>query len=306
MSDLAPWSVDAMAAAMGAARAGPLPDIVAGLSIDSRSVAAGEAFFAIQGDTRDGHEFVPGALTAGAGLAVVSEAKRSVMPPGAPLLVVADVLRGLTDLAQASRARSRAKIIAVTGSVGINADGTYSSSLGDQTRRSLAIIRAAVEALGGRIEHVIRTRMFVTDVSRWEEVARVHGEVFAEIRPATSIVEVARLIDEAGKPIGLSPLFKAPLSFENALVQSIAGGNTMLFNEETRKLLATTRESSHIVSHDWWSYILVTGCGGEVCYDPESTLNYRQHSQNLIGSNISIRGRLQRLRRLLKGTFKKK
>lgn len=113
-----------------------------------------------------------------------------------------------------------------------------------------------------------------------------------------------RLIDEAGKPIGLSPLFKAPLSFENALVQSIAGGNTMLFNEETRKLLATTRESSHIVSHDWWSYILVTGCGGEVCYDPEPTLNYRQHSQNLIGSNISIRGRLQRLRRLLKGTFK--
>ena len=76
-----------------------------------------------------------------------------------------------------------------------NADGTYSKSLGDQTRRSLAIIRAALEALGGRIEHVMRTRMYVTDVSKWEEVARVHGEVFAEIRPATTIVEVARLID---------------------------------------------------------------------------------------------------------------
>jgi UDP-N-acetylmuramoyl-tripeptide--D-alanyl-D-alanine ligase len=118
MSDLAPWSVDAMAAAMGAARSGPLPDIVSGLSIDSRSVAPGEAFFAIQGDARDGHEFVPGALTAGAALSVVSEAKRSAMPPGAPLLVVADVLQGLTDLARAARARSRAKIIAVTGSVG--------------------------------------------------------------------------------------------------------------------------------------------------------------------------------------------
>ena len=94
-----------------------------------------------------------------------------------------------------SRAVRAGNLIAVTGTVGINADGTYSPSLADQTRRSLAIIRAAVESLGGRIEHVIRTRMFVTDVSKWEEVARVHGEVFGEIRPATSIVEVTKLID---------------------------------------------------------------------------------------------------------------
>jgi len=94
-----------------------------------------------------------------------------------------------------SRAVRSGNFIAVTGTVGVNADGTYSPSLADQTRRSLAIIRAAVEALGGRMEHVIRTRMFVTDVKQWEQVARVHGEVFAEIRPATSIVEVAKLID---------------------------------------------------------------------------------------------------------------
>jgi enamine deaminase RidA (YjgF/YER057c/UK114 family) len=94
-----------------------------------------------------------------------------------------------------SRAVRSGNLIAVTGSVGINADGTYPASLGEQTRRSLQIIRAAIEALGGRMEHVIRTRMYVTDVSKWEEVARVHGEVFAEIRPATSILEVAKLID---------------------------------------------------------------------------------------------------------------
>src|SRR5437762_6090655 len=94
-----------------------------------------------------------------------------------------------------SRAVRAGNLIAVTGTVGINADGTYSKSMADQTRRSLAIIRAAVEALGGRMEQVIRTRMFVTDVSKWEEVAKVHGEVFANIRPATTIVEVARLID---------------------------------------------------------------------------------------------------------------
>lgn len=94
-----------------------------------------------------------------------------------------------------SRAVRSGNLIAVTGTVGIGADGKYSASLEEQTRRSLAIIRAAIEALGGRIDQVIRTRMYVTDVSRWEEVARVHGEVFGEIRPATTIVEVAKLID---------------------------------------------------------------------------------------------------------------
>jgi enamine deaminase RidA (YjgF/YER057c/UK114 family) len=95
-----------------------------------------------------------------------------------------------------SRAVRSGNTIAVTGTVGINADGTYSASLGDQTRRSLQIIQAAIEALGGRIDQIIRTRMYVTDVSKWEEVAKVHGQVFASIRPATTIVEVARLIDK--------------------------------------------------------------------------------------------------------------
>jgi enamine deaminase RidA (YjgF/YER057c/UK114 family) len=94
-----------------------------------------------------------------------------------------------------SRAVRSGNTIAVTGTVGINADGTYSKSVGDQAARSLAIIRASIEALGGKIEHVIRTRMFVTDVSQWELVARVHGDVFKDIRPATSIIECARLID---------------------------------------------------------------------------------------------------------------
>ena len=94
-----------------------------------------------------------------------------------------------------SRAVRSGNFIAVTGSVGINSDGSYSQSVEAQTRRSLQIIQAAIEALGGKMEQVIRTRMFVTDVSKWEQVARVHGEVFAEIRPATSILEVAKLID---------------------------------------------------------------------------------------------------------------
>jgi enamine deaminase RidA (YjgF/YER057c/UK114 family) len=98
-----------------------------------------------------------------------------------------------------SRAVRSGNFIAVSGTVGVNADGKYPASIAEQTRRSLAIIQAAVESLGGKIEHIIRTRMFVTDILKWEEVASVHGEIFGEIRPATAILEVARLIDAEAK-----------------------------------------------------------------------------------------------------------
>jgi len=112
------WTLDAMVKAMRAERVGALPACVPGLSIDTRTVAPGEAFFAIKGDTRDGHDFVPAALKAGAGLAVVAGDKRDQFSKDAPLLVVRDVLDALRDLAHAARARSHAKIIGVTGSVG--------------------------------------------------------------------------------------------------------------------------------------------------------------------------------------------
>jgi len=94
-----------------------------------------------------------------------------------------------------SRAVRSGPFISVSGTVGVNADGKYPATLGEQTRRSLAIIRAAVELLGGKTDQIIRTRMYVTDISKWEEVAAVHGEIFGEIRPATSLVEVSKLID---------------------------------------------------------------------------------------------------------------
>lgn len=95
-----------------------------------------------------------------------------------------------------SRAVKAGNMIAVTGTVGVNADGTYTPDLAAQARRSLQIIEATLEALGSDLSQVIRTRLYVTDVSKWQEVAAVHGDIFGEIRPATSIVEVARLIDD--------------------------------------------------------------------------------------------------------------
>ncbi len=65
-----------------------------------------------------------------------------------------------------------------------------------QAVRVIENIRAALERLGAGLEHVVRTRMFVTDISRWEEYGRAHGEFFRDIMPATTMVEVSRLIDE--------------------------------------------------------------------------------------------------------------
>ena len=92
------WTTDAMATAMAAARQGALPPSISGISIDSRTIASGEAFFAIA-DRRDGHEFVAPALAAHAGLAVVAADRREQFAPETPLLVVPDVLAGLRDLA---------------------------------------------------------------------------------------------------------------------------------------------------------------------------------------------------------------
>src|SRR3954453_8154675 len=112
------WTSSDMATAMRAVVNGALPIAITGLSIDSRTISAGEAYFAIKGDIHDGHDFVAAALQAGAALAVVESAQRQRFAADAPLLVVDDVLAGLVDLARASRARLGARIIAVTGSVG--------------------------------------------------------------------------------------------------------------------------------------------------------------------------------------------
>src|SRR5260370_32992855 len=113
------WTVEAMAKAMGATLRGALPPSVPGLSIDTRTIQAGEAFFALK-DVRDGHDFVAAALKAGGGLAVVAADKRGMFPNDAPLLVVPDVLDGLIALAKAARPRRSAKFIGVTGSAAEN------------------------------------------------------------------------------------------------------------------------------------------------------------------------------------------
>ncbi len=112
------WAIDEMVKAMGAQRVGTLPAAISGISIDSRDIARGEAFFAIQGENRDGHDFVEDAIKAGAALAVVARAKCERFASEIPLLIVDDVLEALCSLAREARGRMAGKVIAVTGSVG--------------------------------------------------------------------------------------------------------------------------------------------------------------------------------------------
>ena len=113
------WTTDALIAAMNGRPVGEMPEGVSGITIDSRNVGKGDAFFAIKGDKFDGHDFASGAMAAGAALIVVSEAKLPALGRlTVPMIVVPDVLKALEMLGVASRARSRAQIIAVTGSAG--------------------------------------------------------------------------------------------------------------------------------------------------------------------------------------------
>jgi UDP-N-acetylmuramoyl-tripeptide--D-alanyl-D-alanine ligase len=110
------WTAADAAAATGGTAQGAWAGIT-GVSIDTRSIAPGELFVALAGENRDGHAFVARALEAGAGAAMVSRVPEGVAP-GARLLLVDDTLAALGRLGAAARARSAAKVIAVTGSVG--------------------------------------------------------------------------------------------------------------------------------------------------------------------------------------------
>lgn len=111
-------------------------------------------------------------------------------------------------------------------------------------------------------------------------------------------------IAETGEALGPSPLFSRPPSFKNALVQSIAGANTMVMNQAAYELVAEASRRTPFVSHDWWSYLVVTGAGGCVNFCPDPLVRYRQHTGNQVGANIGFKAGLSRIRRLLRGQFR--
>jgi enamine deaminase RidA (YjgF/YER057c/UK114 family) len=96
-----------------------------------------------------------------------------------------------------SRALRAGRFVAVSGTAAVGEDGELVGE-GDmyaQTKRCIDVIAAALQRAGGGLSDVVRTRIFVTDIDRWEEAGRAHQEAFGAVMPATSMVEVSRLID---------------------------------------------------------------------------------------------------------------
>src|SRR4051812_32096627 len=111
------WTPDEIVAATGARLVGPAPP-AGGASIDTRTLQAGDLFFAIAGNARDGHAFVRDAFARGAAAAVVAQDRAAGLADAGPLFAVPDVLDALRCLGAAARRRTNARIVAVTGSVG--------------------------------------------------------------------------------------------------------------------------------------------------------------------------------------------
>lgn len=114
----------------------------------------------------------------------------------------------------------------------------------------------------------------------------------------------SRYVTANGKYLQNSYIFKNPPSFKNALVQSIAGGNTMVFNWPAAKLLARTPLRQTLIAHDWWLYILISAYDGYIFYDKIPYLDYRQHSAALVGENRSLRSKIVRIKKLYDGRFR--
>ena len=123
------------------------------------------------------------------------------------------------------------------------------------------------------------------------------------LKPTLYCARTTYVSSNAKRVLGESDLFLKPPSFRNAIVQSIAGGNTMAFNNALKKIVSQLKVID-IVSHDWWLYIVNELSGGKTLYDTESTILYRQHKGSLIGNNTTLRAKLKRLWFLFKGVYR--
>ena len=176
------------------------------------------------------------------------------------------------------------------------------------------ISRKSAHGFGSNFAFITSQKFLSSDYYAWsdqddiwinDKLERALKELNA-IDPKTPAVFSSRTIitNDRNIKIGESKNFTKPYVFENALVQSVAGGNTMVFNESARTLFNIASKAKKISSHDWLMYIVTTGCGGIFICESTPLVRYRQHDKNLIGTNITLKSILGRVRSLFSEKLK--
>ena len=225
------WSGADFVAAVGGRLAGAVPDAITGISIDSRTVAPGEAFFAIRGDRFDGHDYVGAALAAGASVAVVTEGRvASSVAAGGVLRVPDDPLAGLERLAVAGRKRSGAQVAAVTGSVG-------KTSTKEMLRTAFSGLGATHAPVGSFNNHwgvpLTLARMPAETRFGIFEIGMNHS---GEIRPLTAMVRPHVAVITTVEPVHLAN-FNGEQEIAEAKAEILEGllpGGVAVLNRDNR------------------------------------------------------------------------
>lgn len=186
----------------------------------------------------------------------------------------------------------------------------YKKQLGDE---KIVILQGPRQGFAKNFLSLIKNREIVADYFAFSD----QDDIWFEDKLSRSIAQIpqiptskphlycsrTKLVNTDLAPLGFSPLFKKRPCFENSLVQSIAGANTMMINNAARDLMCRIADDALVVAHDWLAYLLVTGCGGQVVFDQNPTLLYRQHEGNLIGANATYKNQVNRILKMLSGRF---
>ncbi len=264
------WETDAVLAAVNGRPVGDMPDGITGISIDSRTLAKGEAFFAIKGDQFDGHDFLPAALRAGAAFAVVDESRLvSLGGLSMPLIVVSDVLEAMTHLGLAARARTKAQVIAITGSVG-------KTSVKEMLRTVLSVsgkVHASVASFNNHwgVPLTLARMPEETDFGVFE-IGMNHPD---EIRPLVKMVRphVAMINNVAAAHIGAFDTIDDIARAKAEIFEGVVPGGYGIVNHDDRRYilmrdLANEVNIEHLVSFgqkrgsDFWLRNLEQVSGG--------------------------------------------
>ncbi len=264
------WETDTVLAVVNGRPVGDMPDGITGISIDSRTLAKGEAFFAIKGDQFDGHDFLPAALRAGAAFAVVDESRLvSLGGLSMPLIVVSDVLEAMTQLGLAARARTKAQVIAITGSVG-------KTSVKEMLRTVLSVsgkVHASVASFNNHwgVPLTLARMPEETDFGVFE-IGMNHPD---EIRPLVKMVRphVAMINNVAAAHIGAFDTIDDIARAKAEIFEGVVPGGYGIVNHDDRRYilmrdLANEVNIEHLVSFgqkrgsDFWLRNLEQVSGG--------------------------------------------